>query len=61
MAASRKMLLYAITGYDLRIWRLLEESPCKLCGLEQESQHHLMECPTALYVWGNSMKHSKRL
>ena len=50
-----------ITGYDLGIWGLLEESPCKLCGLEQESQHHLMEYLTALYVWGYSMKHLKRL
>ena len=31
-----------ITGYDLRVWVLLEESPCKLCCLEQESQYHLM-------------------
>ena len=34
-----------ITGYDLKTWGLLEESPC---SLGQESQNHLMECPTAL-------------
>ena len=50
-----------ITGYDHRIVGLLDESPCKICVLRQESQYNLMEYPTALYILGKLDKIHKGL